>query len=186
MNLISKSDFRKLVFQKRRKYSLLLWKENSLKICQKIRSLKDWLISQNIGFYSAIDKEVNLEELIGEAFLKNKRVFLPKTWFKEKRLSFHQIFSLSDLKPGAFKILEPPLSAPLIEVSQLDLIFVPGVAFDLYKGRLGYGVGFYDRVLAQTKALKVGVAFSFQIFERLPLEEHDQRVDLVVTEEGVF
>lgn len=186
MEVQGKSYFRKIVFQKRKEYPLSLWKENSFKICEKIKNLKEWLFSQNIGFYSAIDKEVSLENLIGEAFLKNKRVFLPKTWLKERKLSFHQIFSLSDLKPGAFNILEPPVTAPSIEVSKLDLLFVPGVAFDLNKGRLGYGGGFYDRILSYTKALKIGVAFSFQIFDKLPLEEHDQKVDLVITEESIF
>lgn len=186
MNTLSKSDFRNLVFQRRKKYSFYLWKKNSLKICEKIKNLKEWVISKNIGFYSAIDKEVSLEELIGEAFLTKKRAFFPKTWLKERKLTFHQIFSLSDLRPGTFNILEPSTTAPLIEASELDLLFVPGVAFDLSKGRLGYGGGFYDRILTQTKALKIGVAFSFQIFEKLPLEAHDQRVDLVITENGIF
>ncbi len=186
MNLCFKSDFRKLVFQRRKEYSISLWKKNSLEICKKIKSLKVWHTSQNIGFYSAINKEVNLEELIGEAFLKNKKVFLPRTWLKEKKLTFHQIFSLSDLKPGTFNILEPSATAPIIDPLKLDLLFVPGVAFDLSKGRLGYGGGFYDRILIQTKAFKIGVAFSFQIFEKLPLEAHDQKVDLVVTESDIF
>lgn len=186
MNRFSKSDFRKLVFQRRKEYPLNLWKKNSLKICEKIKNLKEWRISEIIGFYSAIDKEVSLEYLMGEAFLKNKKVFLPKTWLREKRLTFHQIFSLSDLRPGVFNILEPLVTAPMIEVSEFDLLFVPGVAFDFNRGRLGYGGGFYDRVLSKTKALKIGVAFSFQIFEKLPLEAHDQKVDLVITESGIF
>lgn len=175
-----------MVFQRRKEYPFSLWKENSFKICEKIKNLEVWATAQKIGFYSAINKEVNLESLIGEALLKNKKVFFPRTWLKERKLTFHQVFSLSDLKPGAFNILEPPVTAPLIEVSNLDLLFVPGVAFDLSKGRLGYGGGFYDRILSNTKAIKIGVAFSFQIFKKLPLEVHDQKVDWIVTEEGIF
>lgn len=64
--------------------------------------------------------------------------------------------------------------------------FIPGVAFDLKKGRIGYGGGFYDRVLRNTQAFKIGVAFSFQIFEELPLEDHDQKVDIVITEKEII
>ncbi len=178
----SKKEIRKLIYTLRKKYSLKLLNKWSEKICRKIAELPVYKKNTYIAFYFAKTGEVDLKTLIGRAFLEGKKVFLPKTHLQEKILTFHQIFSFSELIPGAFDILEPPYQNPEIDIKKLELIIVPGVAFDMKKGRIGYGGGFYDRVLAKTKAFKIGVAFSFQIFEKLPLEPHDQKLDLIITE----
>lgn len=131
----------------------------------------------------AINREVDLSRAFNQA-LNEKEVYLPCTDTKQRTLYFHRVKSLAELKVGAFGILEPSSEAPEISVKDLDLILVPGVAFDSTKGRLGYGGGFYDRVLRETKALKVGVAFSFQVVPELPLEPFDVRMDLLLTEQG--
>ncbi len=184
--MLSKKEIRERVRELRRAHSPEVLKKWSEVICKKIAELSIYKNSTYIAFYFAKAGEVDLRSLIGKALLEGKKVYLPKTHLKEKKLTFHQIFSLSDLVPGPFGIMEPPPWNPEIEVEKLELIIVPGVAFDKEKGRVGYGGGFYDRTLVKTKALKIGVAFSFQIFEKLPLEAHDQRVDLVVTEIGVI
>ncbi len=184
--LSSKSQIRIYVLQLRNKYSFDILKIFSSQICKQIEKLPSYNKAKTIAFYFAKNKEVSLGYLIGKAFLDSRKVFLPKTWLKEKTLTFHQIFSFSDLKPGPFGLLEPPLENPQLSPKEFDIIFVPGVAFDLEKGRIGYGGGFYDRILKDTKALKIGVAYSFQIFEKLPLEEHDQKVDMIITEKGII
>jgi len=186
MEKSSKSQIRDLVFQIRKKYSSDTLKALSLQICKRIEELPLYKKAKNIAFYFAKNKEVSLEYLIGKAFLEGKKVFLPKTWLKDKTLSFHQIFSFSDLKPGPFGLLEPSSENPKLEAKDFEIIFVPGIAFDLKKGRIGYGGGFYDRILKNISAFKIGVAFSFQIFEELPLEKHDQRVDLIITENEII
>lgn len=82
--------------------------------------------------------------------------------------------------------MEPPSKNPELKPENFEIIFVPGVAFDLRKGRIGYGGGFYDKILRKTNAFKIGVAFSFQIFKKLPLEIHDQKVDIIITEKGII
>lgn len=186
MEKSSKSQIRDLIFQIRRKYSSDTLKALSLQICKRIEELPLYKKAKNIAFYFAKNKEVSLEYLIGKAFLEGKKVFLPKTWLRDKTLSFHQIFSFSDLKPGPFGLLEPSSENPKLEPKDFEIIFVPGIAFDLKKGRIGYGGGFYDKILKNIPAFKIGVAFSFQIFEELPLEKHDQRVDLIITENGII
>ena len=184
--MLSKKEIRRIVQELRKTYSsetLAIWSEE---ICRKIAKLPEYRKSTFIAFYFAKKGEVDLKSLIGRAFLTGKKVFLPKTHFTEKKLTFHQIFSFSDLVPGPFSLREPPLKNPSISPEKLELILVPGVAFDLKKTRIGYGGGFYDRVLSKTQALKIGVAFSFQIFEKLPSEAHDQNVDLIITERGII
>ncbi len=178
----SKKQIRKIIQKLRKEYPFEILEKWSKEICKRVAEQNVYKKSSYIAFYFAKSGEVDLKFLIGKAFLNRKKVFLPKTHLKEKRLSFHQIFSFSDLVPGPFNILEPFWKNPEIDVNRLDVIIVPGIAFDFNKGRIGYGGGFYDRVLANTKAFKIGVAFSFQIFERLPLEPHDQKVDLIITE----
>lgn len=157
----------------------------SLEICNFIEALKIYQTAKTIVYYYPKKGEVSLRYLMGKDLLRRK-VFLPKTWLKEKRLTFHQIFSFSNLKPGPFGLLEPPKENPEILPENIELIFVPGLAFDLSKGRIGYGGGFYDRVLPRVPGKKVGIAFSFQIFDKLPLEKHDCRVDLVITEKSII
>jgi 5-formyltetrahydrofolate cyclo-ligase len=182
----SKKEIRKSIYTLRKSYSLELLNKWSEEICKKIAELPVYKKSNYIAFYFAKPGEVNLKSLIGKAFLEGKKVFLPKTHLQKKTLTFHQVFSFSELVPGPFNLLEPPYQNPEIDIKKLDLIFVPGVAFDIKKGRIGYGGGFYDRVLVKIKTFKIGVAFSFQIFEKLPLEAHDQRVDLIITEQGLI
>ena len=89
----------------------------------------------------------------------------------------------------AFGILEPdPEVYPVtVEPNEIGVVFVPGVAFDRLGHRLGYGKGYYDRWLRGASALeKIGLAFSFQVLERLPAEAHDVRLDLLVTEQDVL
>ncbi len=183
---LSKIQIRKLVFQRKREYNSEILKSFSFQICKNIEKLSFYKKAKLIAFYFAKTDEVSLEYLIGKAFLENKKVFLPKTWLKDKSLTFHQIFSFAYLKPGPYGLLEPPIENPQLPPESFDIIFVPGLAFDLDKGRIGYGGGFYDKVLKNIQTLKIGVAFSFQIFEKLPLEFHDQKVDIIVTEEKII
>ena len=98
-----------------------------------------------------------------------------------------QIRSFDDLQKGTFGILEPkPEAMNLVAPDELDLVLVPGIAFDKRGYRLGYGGGFYDAFLAQTKSVKVGLAFDFQIVDLLPTREEDERVDLIVSEKTVY
>ncbi len=93
------------------------------------------------------------------------------------------------LKQGVYGIMEPdPEKAEEADVSLLEAVVVPGVAFDRHGGRMGYGGGFYDRFLAGLDRLPflVGVGFSMQVVEHVPLEPHDIRLDGIVTEKGYF
>jgi len=177
----------RLHFKKlRESLSIEEWLERSLKICEHLYASTYYAKAKKIASYFYINKEVNLWPLLEKALLEGKDLFLPRTHLESKRLTFHRVNSLSELSPGAFGIPEPPLAKEEIHPSELELILVPGLAFDHQGGRLGYGGGFYDRVLGQTKALKVGIAFSFQLVESLPMEAFDERVDLILTESGFF
>ena len=181
-----KAKLRSLFLAKREALNEVLVKDLSCKISQ---DLFKFLLShryKKAAFYMAKGKEVSLSKTIGKSFLEDIKVFLPKTWLKERKLTFHRVYSFSDLVPGPFGLLEPNPKNEEADLSSLEVILVPGVVFDVKGYRIGYGGGFYDRVLKETRALKVGVCYSFQLVESLPVEPHDVPVDLIITEDGII
>lgn len=114
-------------------------------------------------------------------------------WCDGDQLRLCQVESLADLEPGRFGIEEPKrtireLDARSISIRDVELVIVPGVAFDAQCGRLGHGQGYYDRLLADAteSTFICGIAFDSQIVPAIPLEPHDIRMDVVVTESRVY
>lgn len=181
-----KAKLRSLFLAKREALNEVLVKDLSCKISQDLFKFLLFHRYKKAAFYMAKGKEVSLSKTIGKSFLEGIKVFLPKTWLKERKLTFHRVYSFSDLVPGPFGLLEPNPKNEEADLSSLEVILVPGVVFDVKGYRIGYGGGFYDRVLKETRALKVGVCYSFQLVESLPVEPHDVPVDLIITEDGII
>ena len=135
----------------------------------------------SLALYSPIRNEVATHELFRIARDAGKKVCFPKV--VGEQLSFAPVKSLAELSSGAFGVAEPA-GEGAVGREELDLIVVPGVAFDARGHRLGYGRGFYDRFLSgrEVGLAVVGLCFDFQLCSNLPEEGHDQRLDFVVTE----
>lgn len=131
--------------------------------------------------------EADTQRLLAVALLAGREVFVPRC-LSGREMGFFRIFRMEDLKPGRFGILEPdPARCPPMEVEEgFDgaLCLAPGVAFDAGGFRLGYGKGYYDRFLAGKKIVCVGLCYRELVLERLPADEHDQRVGFLATEDG--
>ena len=95
-------------------------------------------------------------------------------------------YSRITLKPGPFGILEPKADGIEVPKNEIDLIIVPGVAFDKDKNRMGRGRGFYDRLLSTLNAPKVGICFGFQMIPQVPVEPLDKKMDYVITEDTIY
>lgn len=134
-----------------------------------------------LALYSAIHNEVLTDEVARQALEIGKVVSYPR--ISNDDLEFVTIESLEDLVPGAFGVLEPK-GHSLVSSETLDLVVVPGVAFDHVGHRLGYGRGFYDRALSGCRrhCEKVGFAYEFQLVEKLPAAEHDETLSVLITE----
>ena len=181
-----KLSFGLFFLAKRESLNEVLVKDLSCKISQETFKFLSLQGFTKLAFYMAKGKEVSLSTAIGKSFVNGKKVYLPKTWPRERRLTFHRVYSFSDLVPGPFGLLEPNPKNEEADLGSLEVMFIPGLAFDVKGYRLGYGGGFYDRVLRETSALKVGVCYSFQLVESLPVEPHDVPVDLILTEDGII
>lgn len=150
-------------------------------IKKKLFDSKEYKNSKTIMFYVSFNSEVNTSIMIKES-LKDKRVCVPI--MKEKKLVASLIKSTKELnKKNKHGIVEPS-RIKKIEKSKIDLVVVPGVAFDKNNHRIGYGKGFYDRFLENFKGKKIGLAFSIQLLEIIPKREWDVRVDKVITEKS--
>jgi 5-formyltetrahydrofolate cyclo-ligase len=146
----------------------------------------DWLAGSRVGLFASLPGEPDTRPLFAMLQGAGKAIFLPRC-LADGRMEMAQAGRWEDLVPGRFDILEPPQHAVGCPVSSLDLLLMPGVAFDSQGGRLGRGGGFYDRALAgeQTGPRRLGVGFAFQVVERVPVADHDRRVDGLLTERGV-
>jgi 5-formyltetrahydrofolate cyclo-ligase len=152
-------------------------------IKDKLFSLPGYKKSKTILYYVSFGSEVNTHDMIMES-LQTKSVVVPK--LAEKGLSLSKISSFHDLDTGAYGILEPK-RLKIIDEKEIDLIIVPGIAFDKNLHRIGFGHGNYDSLLKKFPNVeKVALAFSVQIVDRVPEEKHDIKVDKIITEEEII
>lgn len=164
----------------------------SVEIAQKLFKLNQFKASQAVMCYMDFNNEVMTKHIIDYCFDLGKRVILPlvDTVNGIRRIVPYEVFNLQqDVMPGAFGILEPRKeSARIFKPEEIDLVIVPGVAFDLHRNRIGYGAGFYDRFFeyVSPKCTKIGVAFEFQIYDEVAVEEHDIPLDLIITEKRII
>ncbi|MBD3330574.1 5-formyltetrahydrofolate cyclo-ligase [Candidatus Peregrinibacteria bacterium] len=138
--------------------------------------------AQNVLFYVPIKNEVDTINLINEA-LKTKSVYLPKTKINGE-ISVHKISGLEDTSEGKYGIPEPTTAETDSQI--LDLIIVPGVAFDSDFNRIGFGKGYYDKFLKKLKCPKIALAYDFQIIKNIPAQEHDQKIDIIITNSKIY
>ena len=150
--------------------------------CARLLAQPIWAGARSVLTYSHLEQEIDLTPLTKQALDGGKTVaFLAFDEAAERYRARGVGSPERDLRPGRFGILEPAKDCPEIPLNQLDLILVPGVAFDLNGHRLGRGRGYYDRLLAQADGIKCGVAFDEQIQPELPAEPHDIAMDYLLT-----
>jgi 5-formyltetrahydrofolate cyclo-ligase len=165
--------------------------EKSRAIHENLRSLDQLRRSQTIFAYVSFRSEVDTTGLIDELLAAGKKVAVPVTRVKDKRLDVISITSREkDLVPGYCRIPEPRRElwqTAVVTDEEIEIILLPGSVFDLRGGRFGYGGGYYDRFLERNpQALRIGLAFDLQVVEHAPLAAHDQLLDLVVTESRII
>jgi 5-formyltetrahydrofolate cyclo-ligase len=136
--------------------------------------------------YMSLGAEFETDAFVRRALADRKTLVLPRVNRVLRRLDLFAVSDLDgDLAPGVWGIREPvPERCQPAIAGDIDFALVPGLAFDARGGRLGYGGGYYDRLLGGLSALRVAAAFSAQMVDAVPMSEHDQYVDLVVTETG--
>lgn len=146
--------------------------------------LPEFQSARTIMFFASFRSEVDTVPMIRRALEEGKRVILPKVRGRELGL-FEIVDYDRDMASGAWGIPEPRETKPA-NISDVELMVVPGLAFDLKGNRLGYGAGFYDRILPAYHRPTVALAFEVQIVPQAPAEAHDVPMQKIVTETRVI
>jgi 5-formyltetrahydrofolate cyclo-ligase len=157
----------------------------SLRIAARLAAIPPYRAAKRIALFASMRSEVDTTPLLEAALAGGTEVFLPVTDLAAHALRFHAVGAIADLVTGPYGIREPdPRGAPPADPATFDLVVVPGAAFDEAGGRIGYGGGFYDAVLARVgeSATVVAPAFDVQVVDSVPREPHDRRVGWIVTE----
>ncbi|HVX62403.1 MAG TPA: 5-formyltetrahydrofolate cyclo-ligase [Pirellulales bacterium] len=165
--------------------------ELSRAICAQFASLPEYAAAKTVMFYVDVRTEVRTREYLPTALSHDKRIVVP--YCVDGELELFLLESMDELAVGMYKILEPKaelrnLPAKRIDVKELDLIMVPGVAFDRSGARMGHGFGYYDKLLehARPDAPLVALAFECQLFPEIPTAPHDIFMDKIITEKAIY
>jgi 5-formyltetrahydrofolate cyclo-ligase len=152
-------------------------------IQERLLGLEQFRTARLVHCYVGVKfNEVRTEQILRETLRSGRRLAVPRV--EGDQLAHHQIASLDELRTVAFGLLEPDPSAPKVDPKEIDLVVVPGLAFDLAGNRLGFGKGYYDRFLSGVAATKAALLYDCQIVESVPAGPRDVPVDLLVTEQA--
>lgn len=159
----------------------------SRQIQNRLFDLEIFSSAETIHTYVSMNErnEVDTHDLIQNSIRLGKQVIIPRIESGMK-LSHHRIQNIDDLERNEWGVPEPAGKADA-EPDDPDLILVPMLSGDQFRNRLGYGKGFYDRFLKETKGVKIGLLFDIQMYdERLPVNDFDVPLDLLITESKIF
>ena len=170
-----KDEIRKRILSLRNGLDNEWIRDVSIQIEERVFEDKDFLESKNILFYDAFKKEVQTRVMIKRAIDMKKRVFLPVTDFKNKNILVSEFTNKGEL-------------GEVVSGNEIEIVMVPGVAFDESGSRIGFGKGFYDRFLYRLSGdvKTIGIAFDFQVVGKIPADSHDFIIDKVITEKRVI
>lgn len=186
-----KAALRQRIRKLRRDHPPGLARARSLEAQQRLMDAPCWRNARSVALYVALKGELSTDRLLDAAWKSGRVVWLPRVRPQEPgRMEFAACAGPEQLRPGPFGLREPKDALPGLGPEEAgrafrpDLLVLPGLAFDRRGGRLGFGGGYYDRFLDSTLACpRVGLCFAFQITSNLPLEQWDQRVHYLCTEE---
>lgn len=166
--------------------------ELSQAICEKFVALPEYAAAKTVMYYVDVRSEVRTRHYLATALTHGKRIVVP--WCREDgTLALFLLEDMSELALGMYKILEPradlrELPSKQVRPDELDLIMVPGVAFDRRGARTGHGKGYYDKLLEHSRmdCPLVALAFECQMFPEVPTAAHDCFMDKIITEAAIY
>lgn len=157
--------------------------------CSHVTAMETFERARWVLFYYPLEEELDLRYCFDSARHQGVEMVFPLVNRRTDRLDLYRVEDPErQLREGAYQVMEPsPETARHVEPGRVELALVPGLAFDRRGNRLGFGKGYYDDLIGRfgPDTLTVGVGYHFQLIERVPVEEHDRPVGVVVTDRGV-
>jgi 5-formyltetrahydrofolate cyclo-ligase len=179
-----KKIIRKEILEKRDMLAKSQVEELSSKIHSNVLKWDKFINASTIMIYSNYKNEVITKGIIEDCFKMNKSVILPKSLKESHEILPCIVKNFDELIPGVYGIFEPD-GRNIIEKNEIELVIVPGVAFDKNGDRIGHGAGYYDRFLNGYEGIKAGICYGFQIVENAWPNEMDIKMDYLITEMGI-
>lgn len=158
--------------------------ENS--VISSIIALDEFKCADNLLLYYPVKSELNVLPLLSAARESGKTVAFPKCDKQTLTMSFFEARNENDLRLGAYGIKEPSDDCPKASYDEKTLCIVPAVAFSREGHRIGYGKGFYDKFLSDFSGKSIGITFEALLADTLPYDELDRKLDIIITEKGVY
>jgi len=183
-----KRSVRSAVLINRKKLNKEIRLHKSKKIFNRLIDISDIKDAKRVMVYVNFQEEVETRDLIEYLWAHDIEVIVPLCEPKLREMKPSLLYSFEELAPGTFGVLEPVKQAiRIIEADTIDVIIVPGLAFDRHGGRIGYGAGYYDRFFekAPNSAL-IAIAYDEQVIDNVPMEQHDHRIPLIVTDSEII
>jgi 5-formyltetrahydrofolate cyclo-ligase len=184
--ILSKESIRQAMLDRRGRLDIDQAQAAAEQIALRLLQRPEIASAEAIGLYSAFRGEVSTRTCFERLREKTARLYLPRVREDAGRVEFVRVEDWKQLTRGYNGIWEPEATLPATDLQDIGVLVVPGVAFDLRGYRLGWGKGFYDRALHRYAGARIGLAYDFQILERIPAGPVDERVDIVISEARVI
>jgi 5-formyltetrahydrofolate cyclo-ligase len=187
--MTAKEAIRMEVLKKRDSLQLDIKAKKDALIRQRLFALPEFAEAKVILLYASFRSEADTLKILADSFSIGKRILLPRVNKEKRRLVLYEIENLHEVFPGFMGIPEPLMTAERMRsIDAADLVIVPGAAFDGKGNRLGYGAGYYDILLSEgTKNMPlVALAYEEQIVDSAPAEQHDVKVDMIITDQRLI
>lgn len=184
LNFSDKGSLRRQVLAAREKLDAVARRNAVERTLPKLAALPGYRGANKVAAYMSFGSEIETGPFVEMVLADHKILILPRVDKALHRLTLHHVFERDKLVKGPWGIHEPAPDWPRAMMGDIDFMLVPGVAFDRRGNRIGYGAGFYDRLLAQRSRRTdcVAVAFDCQVVDHIPCDAHDQAIDRLITE----
>lgn len=180
-----KAELRSAMRAERKRLTLKQQTRDAQAVYEYIRAFEPYRRARCVMGYMACRGELSLEPVLSDVLAGGRALALPRCE-AGNTLTARRVQALSKLRTGAFGLPEPDEGDEIVPNGAIGVVFVPGTAFGMDGTRIGQGGGYYDRFLADTRALRVGVCHDFARFKSVPSDAHDQRMDYLITPSGIF
>ena len=181
---MTRESIRSEVRKKRQAVSRIHVAEMSLRICEKIVALPEYHKAKRIMCYAALPEEVQTRGILWAIHRSGRELYLP-VWHPDGSMDAVHVTEDTAFEPDGTGI-DRPVSGDTLPPERLDLVLVPGVAFDRAGNRLGFGNGYFDRFLVKCRCPAVGLAYELQLVDAIEAQPHDVPMQKIITERAVY